>query len=139
MVNTSKHQQRHLHRNDTVERRSALRRERPKRLSRGYYSMEHTCRRDSEENDDKDERQVAFLRARMVEATREGDTPEVNYLVGISSASRLLSAVDEVRDRRVTKQKTCSTGFLPRNVAYTLILFFDEKTYFLLRGCRKCC
>lgn len=60
--------------------------------------MEPTRRGDAEENDDEDERQVAFLRARMVEAAREGDTPEVNYLVGISSASRLLPAVDEVNE-----------------------------------------
>ncbi|CAM9384053.1 unnamed protein product, partial [Hapterophycus canaliculatus] len=66
---------------------------------------------ETEENRDKDEKQVAFLRARMVEAAREGDSPEVNYLVGISSASRLLSAVDE-SSRWSLLHFSCSRGFV---------------------------
>lgn len=57
--------------------------------------MERTCN-DSEGHDDEDEKEVAFLRARIVEAAREGDTPEIKYLVGISAAKRLLAARDEV-------------------------------------------
>lgn len=57
--------------------------------------MERPCNGD-EGYDDKDEKEVAFLRARIVEAAREGDTPEIKYLVGISAAKRLLSAYDEV-------------------------------------------
>ncbi|CAM9913340.1 unnamed protein product, partial [Scytosiphon promiscuus] len=72
---------------------------------------ERTCRGDTEENGDRDERQLAFLRARIVEAAREGDTPEVNYLVGISSASRLLSAVDET-SRWSLLHFSCSRGFV---------------------------
>lgn len=51
------------------------------------------------ESDEDDAKQVAFLRARIVEAAREGDTPEIQYLVGISAAKRLLTAFDEVRPR----------------------------------------
>lgn len=49
---------------------------------------------DSDEDDAT--RQVAFLRARIIEAAREGDKPEIKYLVGISAAKRLLAAFDEV-------------------------------------------
>ena len=48
-------------------------------------------------SDEDDAKEVAFLRARIVEAAREGDTPEIQYLVGISAAKRLLTASDEVR------------------------------------------
>lgn len=48
------------------------------------------------DSDEDDARQVAFLRARIVEAAREGDKPEIKYLVGISVAKRLLAAFDEV-------------------------------------------
>lgn len=48
-------------------------------------------------SDEDDAKKVAFLRARIVEAAREGDTPEIKYLVGVSAAKRLLTAFDEVR------------------------------------------
>lgn len=51
------------------------------------------------DSDEDDAKQMAFLRARIVEATREGDIPEIKYLVGISAAARLLTASDEVRLR----------------------------------------
>lgn len=59
-------------------------------------NMERPCCNESEEHDEKDENEVAFLRARIVEAAREGDTPQIKYLLGISAAKRLLSAYDEV-------------------------------------------
>lgn len=54
-------------------------------------------------SDEDDAKEVAFLRARIVEAAREGDTPEIQYLVGISAAKRLLTASDEVKGRVVPR------------------------------------
>ncbi|CAM9826509.1 unnamed protein product [Ectocarpus fasciculatus] len=76
--------------------------------------MERICRNGSnveESNDDEDAKHVAFLRARVVEAAREGDTPEIKYLMGITAAKRLLAATDE-SSRWSLLHFSCSRGFL---------------------------
>ncbi|CAM9968881.1 unnamed protein product, partial [Pylaiella littoralis] len=72
--------------------------------------MERPCCNESEEHDEKDEKEVAFLRARIVEAAREGDTPQIKYLLGISAAKRLLSAYDE-SSRWSVLHFCCSRGY----------------------------
>lgn len=54
------------------------------------------------ENDDEHAQEVLFLRAKIIEAVREGDTVEMKYLMRLSIAKKLLGAFDKVR-RHVTR------------------------------------
>lgn len=49
------------------------------------------------ENDDEHGREVLFLRAKILEVAREGDTLEMKYLMRLSNAKKLLGAFDKVR------------------------------------------
>lgn len=57
---------------------------------------------DDDDNND-NAKEVLFLRAKIVEVAREGDTLEMKYLMSISAANQLLAAVDEVNSRLASK------------------------------------
>lgn len=63
--------------------------------------MDGTVRCSGLENDDEHGQEVLFLRAKVIEAAREGNTVEMKYLMRLSIAKKLLGAFDKVR-RHVT-------------------------------------
>ena len=54
------------------------------------------CQINTDDKDGNDEQEALFLREKIVEVAREGDTSEMEYLLGVSIARKLLTAVDKV-------------------------------------------
>lgn len=68
---------------------------------------------DKDKDDNNDEQEALFLREKIVEVAREGDTSEMEYLLGVSIARKLLTAVDKVnKHRSSTRAVYCSMGWL---------------------------
>lgn len=70
--------------------------------------MSRDCENNNNESDgNNDEKEALFLREKIVEVVREGDTAEMEYLLGVSIARKLLTAVDKV-NRHSTTTRTYS-------------------------------
>lgn len=58
---------------------------------------------DDGSDDNNPEKEALFLREKIVEVAREGDTLEMEYLLGVSIARKLLTAVDKVNNHNTTR------------------------------------
>lgn len=58
--------------------------------------MPRDCQSNTDDKDGNDEQEALFLREKIVEVAREGDSSEMEYLLGVSIARKLLTAVDKV-------------------------------------------
>lgn len=63
---------------------------------------------DKDQDGNNDEQEALFLREKIVEVAREGDTSEMEYLLGVSIARKLLTAVDKVNTRSTGTRTACT-------------------------------
>lgn len=69
------------------------------------------CQNNTDDNKGNDEQEALFLREKIVEVAREGDTAEMEYLLGVSIARKLLTAVDKV-SKGSSSSRTRTTAVL---------------------------